>query len=298
MLEDREYMRYDDNRSRRLSVTTVLLICLVAVYLIQIVMGAVFGVSIDRLLGLSLDGFKHGYIWQIVTYQFLHATPWPWHLLFNGIALYFFGRALEDILSRSRFLTLYFTAGVLGGVLQLLTTWIFGRPDFVHTVGASAGVAGLIATFCTMFPEREMYVMVYFFPVRIKAKYLLWFTLAISVFGTLFPADKESVAHAAHLGGVLAGIAWVKLGWQHDFNQLPWERWFKNSDRTKSRSTSRPSAGPSRRSGSAEGRESAKTFISSDVDAILDKISAQGIQSLTDAERKVLEAARKKMGSK
>jgi membrane associated rhomboid family serine protease len=297
MLEDREYMRCSDGERRRLSATTVLLVVLVVVFLIQTVMIVAFKTSVvDKTLGLSLNGMRHGYVWQLFTFQFLHAAPMPWHLLFNGIALYFFGHALEDIFGKSRFLTLYFLSGTLGGILQLLTIWLLGRPADDPTVGASAGLCGLIATYATMFPDKEMCMMVYFFPVRIKAKIFLWFTLALSVFGTLIPFDY--VAHAAHLGGLLTGIAWVKLGWQHDFNQLPWESWFKKNDRTKSRSTSRPSTGPSRRSGSAEGSESAETFINSDVDAILDKISAQGIQSLTDAERKVLEAARKKMGSR
>ena len=295
MLEDREYMRYDDNRRQWLSVTNVLLICLVAVYLIQNVLDAGFGIRIDHVLGLSLDGFRHGYLWQILTYQFLHSTPWPWHLLFNGIALFFFGRALEEILGRSRFLTLYFAGGLLGGVLQLLTTWIFGRPEWVPTVGASAGVAGLVAAFCTMLPEREMYVLIYFFPVRIKAKYLLRFIFTLSVFATLFPFDN--VAHAAHLGGLLAGIVWIKLGWHHDFNQPPWERWLSRR-RENPRATKLPPGVELRRPAQRKERDSAETFLSNEVDPILDKISAHGIQSLTQAERQTLEAARKKMERK
>ena len=288
-------MRYDDGRRRWLSVTTVLLICLVAVFLLQTLLGAGFGIRIDRALGLSLEGIRHGYFWQILTYQFLHATPWPWHLLFNGIALYFFGRALEEILGRSRFLTLYFAGGLLGGVLQLLTTWVFGRPEWVPTVGASAGVAGLVAAFCTMLPEREMYVLIYFFPVRIKAKYLLRFIFILSVFATLFPFDN--VAHAAHLGGLLAGIVWIKLGWHHDFNQPPWERWLSRR-RENPRATKLPPGVELRRPAQRKERDSAEPFLSSEVDPILDKISAHGIQSLTQSERQILEDARKKMERK
>ena len=88
--------------------------------------------------GLSLDGIKHGRLWQLITFQFMHSVPWPWHLLGNCLGLYFFGRSIEEALGRGRFLRLYFACGLLGGVLQLATTLILPGHTDLPVVGASA----------------------------------------------------------------------------------------------------------------------------------------------------------------
>jgi hypothetical protein len=129
--------------------------------------------------------------------------------------------------------------------------------------------------------------------------------LAIAFFFTVVPSSREmGVAHAAHLGGLLAGAAWIKLGWHRDFVQLPWEGWFSgrgwrgNRNRkptfAKSTVTKIPRWPLSKGAISADVPE--EEFISHEVDPILDKISAQGIQSLTESERQILERARNKMG--
>ena len=131
-----------------------------------------------------------------------------------------------------------------------------------------------------------------------------------SLFFTLVPSPSEGVAHAAHLGGLLAGVAWVKLGWHHDYNRLPWERWL---DAWQVRRSRRPvrlprpsavmaSAISKRVAARKETRASGSSavtgpteFISKEVDPILDKIGAHGIHSLTDEEKQVLENARKRI---
>ena len=75
------------------------------------------GSYLDIVIGrhgmiLSKQGLMHGYVWQLLTFQFLHAG-WL-HLIFNGLAIYFFGRSVEYVLGRSRWLRLYFASGVLG----------------------------------------------------------------------------------------------------------------------------------------------------------------------------------------
>ena len=69
-------------------------------------------------LALSLEGLRHGYVWQLLTFQFLHAG-WM-HLLFNLLAIYFFGRSVEFVLGRRRWLALYFLSGTIGGLVQML----------------------------------------------------------------------------------------------------------------------------------------------------------------------------------
>ena len=208
MLEDRSYMREGSFGSRR-SVTFILMITLIAIWVLQNVLYTYTSLSVrypfNEYWALSIDGLKHGRFWQIITFQFLHTGPWPWHLLFNCLGLYFFGRSVEETLGPKGFLKLYFLSGVLGGLLQILVAWISPINRDISVVGASAGILGLLTAYAIMFPEREVMFWVIIFPVRLKAKYLLWFAAFLSVYGTLVPFDNT--AHAAHLGGILGGFA-------------------------------------------------------------------------------------------
>src|SRR5687767_6253853 len=95
MLHDRPYMREPSFRPRW-TLTNRLIAVLIGIFLVQCVLEVLLGVPISRYLALSLDGMAHGYVWQLLTFQFLHAAPWPFHVLFNCLFLYFFGNALED----------------------------------------------------------------------------------------------------------------------------------------------------------------------------------------------------------
>src|SRR6185295_8248520 len=129
--------------------------------------------------------------------------------------------------------------------------------------------------------------------------------IVIAVVMMVSADPTDHVAHPAHLGGLLAGAAWVKLGWHRDYVQIPGEgllsRWFSWRP-FQNRPRKRPliKAGSFKTSGWSVSKPEPvevpeKEFISREVDPILDKISAHGIQSLTDQERKILEAAQKKM---
>jgi hypothetical protein len=116
------------------------------------------------------------------------------------------------------------------------------------------------------------------------------------------------VAHAAHLGGLLGGLLWVRLGWHHEHIHLPWERmgqrwrqWraFHSRDRKRQLVATAVKTGYWRKPKPETPVEVPPgEFISREVDPILDKISAHGIQSLTERERKILEAARSKMAKR
>jgi membrane associated rhomboid family serine protease len=255
------------------------------------------GLALSQQMALSVAGLKQGKIWQLLTFQFLHAVPWPWHVLFNCLGLYFFGRPIEEMLGGRKFLTLYFSAGVAGGLLHVLATTVLPRHFDIQVVGASAGVCGLVATFCALNPKQELTTFIYFFPVNLQARFLLMFIGLLSLFGTLIPFDR--VAHGAHLGGLLLGMGFVR--WREGgLNRFLPRLQFK----VKRQPAPEPvrAGGRQARAWKAEPTAPAETapdlFISKEVDPILDKISEHGIQSLTDAERKILESARKRMGQK
>ena len=164
-------------------------------------------------------------------------------------------------------------------------------------MGASAGVLGLLGAFATLFPEREACFVFYFFPVRLKARVLFWAFFILSLFGVVFPFGAS--AHGAHLGGLLAGWAYARWIIQAEFSLPSWQ-----SLRPKRRSepvvkVRFPKASSWQGAKGNAGKPSAADdFISKEVDPILEKISAHGIQSLTDGEKQILEAARNRMGKK
>ena len=304
MLEDRDYMRQPSFESRR-SVTVILIIVNVAAFILQSASYLKFPAAsahaplpTDHLFALSLDGLKQDhYFWQLITFQFMHGGIV--HLLLNCWMLYVFGRAVEEVLGARNLLVLYLTSGVLGGLLQMLGELILERilPDHVGgaVVGASAGVFGLVAAFATLYPERPLTLLLFFIiPVNMRAKYLLLGSALLAVYGTVFPFG--GIAHAAHLGGMFMGIAYVRqiVHWQWN-----WLNFRRPPRRVPPREMVRVNAGEAsvwlRRPTATPEELPPAEFISKEVDPILDKISAHGIHSLTERERKTLEAARKKM---
>ena len=288
MLEDRDYMRQPEFGERgwrpnfRLhwSWTMVLVASYVVVLLAQQITARFYPRSgfILNYFALSRAGIAHGYVWQLVTYQFMHAG-WM-HLIFNSWAIFVFGRELERLLGARRYLALVFSSGIVGGLFQVLTAMVW--PSFFDgpVVGASACAFGLVAAFAMLFPERELTMLIFFvIPVHLRAKTLLILSLVIALMGIIFPWDN--VANAAHIGGMAMGWFYVKkilknpalLGVEEE------ERYF------------RPEPAP-------VVEKSANDFQDGDVDAVLDKISARGINSLTTRERAILEAARKKMAQR
>ena len=288
MLHDRDYMRDGDRwKGGAMSLTAMISFVLIGVFILQNVATDYFRSSIiDDYLALTADGVRHGWVWQLLTFQFLHASVF--HLLGNLIGLWCFGRPVEGLLGRRRFAVAFFGCGVMGGILQGLLMLIFPGYYGEFVVGASAGIAGMLAIFALLDPGA---IIFFDFVIPIRAIWMLYFVGGISLFFTLFPAHSGGVANAAHLGGILAGIAWLKLGWHHDYVQLPWEAWFaKLSARKENRPRRRPTL---RIEPDADTETSTR-----EVDRILEKITAKGIQSLTAEERATLESARKKMDTK
>jgi membrane associated rhomboid family serine protease len=292
MLEDRDYMRQPAYEPR-VSFTVALLVVNAVVFFIQLIL-ANFprGQEIqNNYFALSLDGLEQGYIWQLLTFQFMHAN-WL-HIIFNSLAIYFFGRPVETVLGRSRFLTLYLSSGVIGGLVQMLFAWDMPHFD-APVVGASAGAYGLVAAFAVLNWQEKFTLLIYFIPINMRGKTLLWVSIALAVIGILTP--NSGVANAAHLGGILTGFFYVRQIVQGRW-QLP--QWKFPSRRAVPREI--VAAGRDKKSfwrasaGKPDEDLSADEFLKNEVDPILDKISAHGIQSLTVSERQILEKARAKM---
>jgi membrane associated rhomboid family serine protease len=293
MLEDRDYMRQPAYEPR-VSFTVALLIVNAVVFVVEL-LSSNFPRSLfveNYYFALSLDGLKSGFVWQLLTFQFMHAN-WL-HIIFNSLVIYFFGRPVETVLGRSRFLTLYLSSGVIGGLVQMLFALAMPTHFDAPVVGASAGASGLIAAFAVMNWEERFTLLIYFIPINMRGKTLLWISIALTVIGILTP--NSGVANAAHLGGILTGFFYVRQIVQGRWHLPQWKfperraapREFVAAGKDKKKfwrsSADKPDEGLS-----------ADEFLKNEVDPILDKISAHGIQSLTARERQILEKARAQM---
>jgi membrane associated rhomboid family serine protease len=292
MLEDRYYMRRPSFRPRQ-SATVILIIANIAAFAVQ---SLVFGNSsfVYENLALSITGLKHLYLWQLLSFQFLHGGIW--HLIFNCLAIFWFGRSVEDAVGRNSFIALYLSSGIIGGLVQSLVMLVFHQD--VPVVGASAGCFGLVAAFAVLFPDTILMLM---FIIPMPAKFLLLLEAAVAIAGIAAPNSRffdQGVAHGAHLGGMISGLLFIRYA-------VHWRFRWPQISRPRARPLRRLVKVPAQKPGlwSQDRPETAEDlppdeFLSKEVDPILDKISAHGIQSLTDRERRILEKARAKMAKR
>ena len=219
--------------------------------------------------------------WSVLTYMFAHAGVF--HLLFNMLGLFFFGPPLEERWGGREFIQFYLLCGVGGALLSLLF-WD------QRIVGASAAVYGIMVAFAMYWPDNPIYIWG-IFPV--KAKWLVGFLVGLSLFYAI-SGGASGVAHLAHLGGAIAAFLYLKSNW----GPSPYGPRVR-TPRTK-RQTATKAVEPERKARPATTHRTPvrtpaeETRLLDDIDRILDKISAKGLESLTPEERTRLDEASKK----
>jgi len=216
-----------------------------------------------RILGLvPAYVLGRGWIWQLVTYMFLHGGLL--HLFFNMLFLWMLGSELERYWGRWEFVKYYMVTGAGAGVINALV-----QPhSTLPIIGASGAIFGLIIAFGMAFPEREL--LLYFF-IRIKAKYFAVVVGALELIG-LFALPNAGIARFAHLGGLVVGyfyLTWEK--YSYPLRRWHGKRQLKMEDSSRRR------------------EEERRLKTKAEVDRILDKIGREGLNSLTDRERNFLE---------
>lgn len=299
MLDDRPYMR-SPSFEKRWTAAGIIIAVNAAVFLIQQITslgpGQVSG--FEEVFSLDPTASPFFWTWQLFTFQFLHGDLL--HIIINCAMIYIFGRPLEAALGQKTFLELYFASGVMGGVLHLILSLVFSSHfGAVPVVGASAGVFGLIAAFAALNWEQSITALLFFIiPITMKAKYLVYALGAIAIFGMLDTGSR--IAHGAHLGGMLAGLAYVHWMVRRERSLFNWSSFTAGRsgrrDRDLLKIAARKRALWPKQNQQKNPDLPPAEFISREVDPILDKISAHGIHSLTERERKILEAARSRMG--
>ena len=199
------------------------------------------------------------WLWQFVTYTFLHSVSDPWHIIFNMLVLWMFGSEVERAMGTRRFLTMYFTAGIFAGIFGCLFT-----PNN-PILGASGAIFAVEIAFAMFYPNAT----IIFFVFPIKAKYLVMIFAGITVFNCLMPTGGN-VAHFAHLGGLLYGFLFIR--YEPRFSNFIISR--QNQQREK--------------------EYKKEEEVRNVVDALLDKVNRTGMKSLTRRERSYLKNASKR----
>jgi membrane associated rhomboid family serine protease len=200
--------------------------------------------------------------WQFVTYLFVHANLW--HLVINMLMLWMFGQVIENTWGSKRFLFYYFFTGIGAGLCSVIFAFNASYP----VVGASGAIFGLLAAFAVMFPESVILLFL-IFPMKMKHAVLV--LAGINLLGAL-SNPGGGIAYVAHLGGGIFGWLYLKnenirfaLA-KFDFDKV--RKNFKHKQQVK--------------------KQQQLKDIDRKVDEILDKISSQGMDSLTKQEKEIL----------
>lgn len=193
-----------------------------AIYLLMLILRAVAPRLPGYIMGVAAlipYAVAHGWIWQVVTYAFLHSGLF--HILFNMLTLWMFGSQLESDWGFHQFLEFYFYCAITAalvtvGIAYLGTTSTFsflGIGPLTVTIGASGAIFGVMIAFAMLYGDREF--MMFPLPFMIKAKYLVGILIFIALAGAfqgMGPGARgESVAYFAHLGGALFGYLYIKF---------------------------------------------------------------------------------------
>ena len=239
--------------------------------------------QLDEFWGLR--GFE---FWRFISFQFLHANLT--HLLFNMIGLYFFGSMVEQYLGRKRYLAFYLLCGMAGAGAYLLLNFagwtalqLTGREFPVllvndpglPLVGASAGVFGVVIASAFLMPNARVLL---FFVIPMRLSTMAYGLVGLALFSVVFGSDNAG-GEAAHIGGAVAGFWFIR----HPHSLHGFFDFLGRYDPT-SRSGAAYRAGKVRGSGGSK-------VSDVEIDRILAKIHADGLQSLTAKEKKILREA-------
>ncbi|MHC4415310.1 MAG: rhomboid family intramembrane serine protease [Planctomycetota bacterium] len=232
-------------------------------------------------------GFMKVEFWRLIGFQFLHTHATLAHILFNMLGLYFFGPIAERYLGPKRYLAFYLLCGIFGALLYVmlnlggLLAAMFAGIDVkipgllfndlaTPLIGASAGVFGVLMAGAFLAPRATVLL---FFILPMQLRTLAYALVGLAFFSVLF-GGRNAGGEAGHLGGAFAGFYFIRHPQHlHGFFDI-----LGRIDPTSHHYRGRRGL---RRPAVDRGQ----------VDRILEKINASGLQSLTDKEKRMLREA-------
>jgi membrane associated rhomboid family serine protease len=233
--------------------------------------------------------------WTLISYAFAHDLTRIWHILFNMLTLYWFGRLFVEYLGSDKLIATYVLGGMAGATVYLLSynliPYYIERTINTHVimVGGSASVDAIVVACATLLPDYTFFLL-FFGPVRIK--YIAAVIVFLSFLGSV---GTNAGGNIAHLGGALMGFIYTKQ-LQAGIN---WGSWITSLlDAVKSVFASKPRVKVTyRKEETRSPKKDAPKFTRAtqdEIDVILDKISERGYESLSKEEKEKLFNASKK----
>lgn len=285
-----------------------LMLIIVGLYLIKFVAGKeAFMQLLDIGALLPEDVLSKFMIWQPVTYMFLHVNVWA--MLMNLLVLWMFGTEVESVLGEKRFLIYYLTCGISAGIAHMVLVQDSAMP----MIGSSGCVFGVLIAFGALFPERVITLLLFFvLPVSIKAKYMVAVFIGLE-FLMIMEGSYIQLREFAPLFGLCAGYIFLLRTGYVSINVLGSLRRKKKAKKQKnnvvkadfsyqeSNNSYNDAAKVVKKikkkindmKSKTENKEiNRDVFISQEIDPILDKISREGIHSLTEEEKLKLDKAK------
>lgn len=289
----REFTKTDNTLIRIILVNVVVFLSLLLTKVI-FTLGQSSGAYVWLVEMLQLPAAPREFLykpWTIITYFFTHEGIF--HILFNMLFLYWFGRLVEEYLGSRRLIALYILGGIAGGLAYML---IYNLLPYFHSqvadsrmLGASAAAFSVAVGASTLLPNYT-FNLIFIGPIRIK--YIAFFYIILSLAQSIGP---NAGGNLAHLGGALTGFLFIKflqngtdLGkplyilmtiWNNLFRRRPPMR-VTHRQKEVQRTASAYSSSPSPASVEMPDQD--------EIDSILDKISKSGYESLTKEEKQKL----------
>ncbi len=222
--------------------------------------------------------------WTLITHMFAHEGIF--HLVFNLLFLYWFGRIIQEFIGNRHLLPMYILGGLAGAFLMVLSYNIFpglqSEIAYVRALGASAGVMAIVVGAATLVPNYTVFLIL-LGPVRLK--YIALVLVLLDIVGV---AGLNGGGAIAHLGGALMGFIYIRqLQVGHDW-AVPFDRmlsFFRNLFSGKPKG---PRMVYKRETVSENKAANQGPKDQARIDAILDKINQSGYDSLTKEEKEFL----------
>lgn len=289
-----EFNKPNNTLVQLILINTIVFLLLLVLKVVMVVaeIPGVYGAVIDQLkIPSSLSVFITK-PWTMITYFFTHEDVF--HILFNMLFLYWFGRLVDEYLGNRRLVALYMLGGIAGGLAYMaiynLLPYFHSKVDTSEMLGASAAAFSVAVGASTLLPNYTFHLL-FFGPVRIK--YIAFFYIVLSLARSIGP---NAGGELSHLGGALVGFLFIKMLQNGTDLGQPiywiidgWQGLFRKKPPVKVSYRQRSSASTHAGTYAAASPSSAVTMPDQDeIDAILDKISRSGYESLTREEKQKL----------
>ena len=228
---------------------------------------------VEHLMLWPADVFAGGKVWQLFTAIWLHMPTSAGHVFLNMLALFFFGRTAESHLGEGGYLKLYLLGGIVASVVY--TGYAYVADAFNPALGASGAVFAVLVWVACMHPKRTVYLMM-IVPMP------MWLAVGVFIVGVQFFAigGDEAGPAVAHLAGAAWGFVYFRFFRRWHSTRGP-GGWMVKLRR--------------KRETAAEGRrQEDEAAVKARVDALLAKISTEGMAALSEEEKTFLQEASKR----